>query len=107
MQGHYLLGCALLHKEECALAVKELDKVCLPLWARFCILLHLWYLQCICGTRTLWLHITCSWLAVFLINVMVSISSAELVHLHKALSAYLGVQVTYFTSTMLHDRNYI
>uniref|UniRef100_A0A452XJB5 Uncharacterized protein n=1 Tax=Aegilops tauschii subsp. strangulata TaxID=200361 RepID=A0A452XJB5_AEGTS len=28
MQGHYLLGCALLEKEECALAVKEFEKVC-------------------------------------------------------------------------------
>jgi hypothetical protein len=92
MQGHYLLGCALLHKEECALAVKELDKVCLPLWARFCILLHLWYLQCICGTHTLWLHLACCFLNY---NVVVSISSAELVHLHKALSAYVGVEVTY------------
>ena len=27
-QGHYLLGCALLEKEDCALAVKEFDKVC-------------------------------------------------------------------------------
>jgi predicted membrane-bound dolichyl-phosphate-mannose-protein mannosyltransferase len=95
MQGHYLLGCALLHKEECALAVKELDKVCLALWTRFCILLHLWYLQYICGTHTLRLLVTFSWLPIFLINVVVSISSVELVHLHKALSAYLGVQVTY------------